>query len=336
MNKRGAVIVIIVIILILAVIVTLFFIYNKKSEDTNTAEDEQPVDPIISDVNQSLNQTLDQPQNQSENETTEVENETIYDDFSSVAEIHWNHMPLTYKIENKEECAGKPLDNMEETLEIITTSTNNLVSFLEVSTGEVDIEINCIDGAALLAELNDSITCETTTFDYDKIYIDPLRENLIDDLDFLISVTKVYQNTTENESETDYEICFLDSGNSNAAPYLTSLKESLPEYENNLILNQKINIYKSGSGWSSCATFPARETHEILHTLGFSHSEEPTFDPYYGWPPKDLKLLQDVMFPTLSCKYQKKLDSKYATCLKKIYSNNELEVDGCRDIGFIA
>lgn len=75
-----------------------------------------------------------------------------------IVELHWNHMPLKYSFENKEQCYPIRLDNTYEAIKIIEEKTNNKVSFEENNLNP-DIIFNCsksskidIDGSSTLGE----------------------------------------------------------------------------------------------------------------------------------------------------------------------------------------
>ena len=86
---------------------------------------------------------------------------------------------------------------------------------------------------------------------------------------------------------------------------------------NNAITKASIRFYGMGS---ICLTgYPATEVHEILHVLGFDHN--------YG--------LNDIMQPyaaetSSDCKTNK-IDEKYISCLKYIYSDGTIKGD-CTNI----
>jgi hypothetical protein len=312
MNKVGdAVLIIVIVGILLAAMVAIFFIVKNDKSDDDTEEPGPVVEPepVPEEV------PVEMPINDSGNLTDVPEQEPVIqavDSFPNAEGPHWPHMPLTYKIENKIICGDKPIEKLEEVFENIKTSTG-VIEFVE-GDENVDIEIKCIDGAPLLN--GSEVTCDEQDFDYEKVYLDPVREGFIEDGDYLVNVSEIELNVTVNSSVLSrFVICYVDSSNSG----IGFLKESEPLISNNLILRHKINLYKTADGFNSCATFPARETHEILHGFGIAHSDEPLFDPNYGWPAKDINLLQDIMFPSISCKYQKKLDSKYTSCLKNIY-----------------
>jgi hypothetical protein len=247
------------------------------------------------------------------------ENASIVDDFPNAEEIHWSHMPLTYKIVNEDSCAGVSLSKMEEALSKIEESTEEAVAFDKVSHGEVDLVLNCISGREIFESFeNDSVTCEEFSFDYVKNYFDPVREGFIEREDYLVNFSKTGSNVSADE--TVYEVCYIDFGKAASADNFGGLKEGEPVMADGVIVSHEINIFVSGEGWNPCSHFPAREMHELLHGFGFKHAAEPTFDPTYGWPPQDLNMLGDVMFADRFCNYQRTLDEKYPSCLKRIYS----------------
>lgn len=81
------------------------------------------------DIEKNLDEVLEIPKN-------------IQDDFLNVNEIHWGHMPLTYKIENENECNLKLKNRIEEAFETIQLETDGVVAF-EKTDENPDIEVFC-------------------------------------------------------------------------------------------------------------------------------------------------------------------------------------------------
>jgi hypothetical protein len=84
----------------------------------------------------------------------------------------------------------------------------------------------------------------------------------------------------------------------------------------------------------TCYPFPTREIHELLHAFGFAHNIEDNElrNTYWGYPyeiPSDLG--SDALFPTIDCHLQTRINEKYISCLKKIYSNEE---GNCSEVKF--
>jgi len=318
-NKRGL---IVLIAIILAAIVVLILVYTIAFKESD--EDQSSVLPVTD--NETANATTPE---------TPPEANLSGDSFPNSAEAHWTHMPLTYKIEDEEKC-GTTVASLKEAFTIIQDSTDNIVRFEEDS-GSPDIKFKCIDGEQEVKEQNDTVTCKDEIYDYDKIRIDPLREDLIVEGDFLLNATEVFRNLstvfdnatneTTTELEVVYSICYIPS-----ASVPDSLKELEPTKQENFILFSTINIYKPGKFSTSCSNFPAREVHTILHSFGFAHADVPGYDDYYGWA--DPNALRDIMFPDILCKFQTKIEDKYSSCLKNIYSNGA--EGSCDGVNFAA
>jgi hypothetical protein len=309
---KGAVIGFILVLVILAgiVVIVLAGFYGQEGED------------FVEDEIMAEEAADESVVNESEENVT-----VVGDDFPEAEEIHWGHMPLIYKINDAEDCEGNPLGKMKDALDRLESATDDVITFEESDADDVDIEINCISGLEIFEGFaNNSVTCEEITFDYIKIYIDPIREGMIDEEDYLVNVSKRDSNVSADE--TVFEVCYIDSGNSASADNYGGLKESDPVIVDGVVMSHKIHIFVAGEGWNTCANFPAREMHELLHGFGFKHSAEPQFDPVYGWPPQDLDMLGDVMFRDRYCVYQRVLDEKYPSCLKRIYTGEEEESCG--------
>ncbi len=100
-----------------------------------------------------------------------------------------------------------------------------------------------------------------------------------------------------------------------------TLADSLPKFDpekENLIISAEINIYGQGQ---VCKTgYPDLEVHEILHAFGFD--DIPIMD----------RIMSRYSYSTSDCEIEK-IDDDYISCLKKIYSNGEIDGD-CSKISF--
>jgi len=321
-NKRGGAAAFVIIFVLLALGFIIFIAYRELSNDDDTGSDE--------------NLTIEIEGNQSENDSivsgsdNGVISETfLEDDFSNISEIHWGHMPLTYNIENRSDCEGLPIRKVEEAFEKIEDLTDAHVSFIENKSSEADILINCIDGAALLEEAGSALVCKNFTFDYYKPNIHPEKEGLIEKSDYFVSEETVKRNNTE----TVYLVCYIDSSSTSSNFNWGALAEAEYFSEEGVIKSASLNIYKPGSIWTSCSGLPTAKIHQILHTFGFGHSYEPGYESGFGWIESELYYLEDVMFPYSYCIYQRAIDEKYTSCLKRIYSNGEL-AGNCSGVSF--
>jgi hypothetical protein len=303
MKKRGFIGIIFAFVLIVGIIVLFFTFYFSGEKKVSVVKEEKE---------QIVEVTAEEEIEENESVVNETkENASVF------GEARWDHMPLTYKINDGSGCSGTPLDKLEEAFFNIESKTDGLVKFEESKDEEADIEISCVSGIDLLKELNDSVSCEEEVFDFEKLQINPKVEGLIDEEDYLINATLIGTNVTENFTETTYNICYIKGSSSGASNNFNTLKEAVPEIEDNVILSHSLNIYVSGEGYNPCAEYPAREVHELLHGLGIDHTDEPSFHYKFGWI--EIEPLKDVMFPYQYCLYQTSLSEKYSSCLKSIY-----------------
>ncbi|MFH1290222.1 MAG: hypothetical protein ABIH92_02320 [Nanoarchaeota archaeon] len=301
-----------VIIFIAITVGFYFFVMNGNGNGQDNGDavpDTPPVEPPPSDDGSDDGGDDNVPPE--ENETESVDN------FSMAEEIHWMHMPLTYLIVNRSLCEGLPLQKMEEAFEIINEDTDDVVSFVETfeETDERDITILCVDPEYLIDRIENESVCEDFEFDHYKSYFDPLRDEVVDESDYVVE----YRLESKNVTVTVYEVCYVE-GDGAAGPDLKMLREEMPNIEENAIVNATLKLYMPGRGINSCADFPTREAHQILHALGFAHGDEPPFDDYYGWSQVDMTpYFQNIMFRDISCVNQRDIDSDYFSCLKRIY-----------------
>lgn len=67
----------------------------------------------------------------------------LEDAYSNITELHWGHMPLTYSIEDEDEC-GNETNTIIISFKIIQNSTENVISFNKTSDFQnADIKIDC-------------------------------------------------------------------------------------------------------------------------------------------------------------------------------------------------
>jgi hypothetical protein len=294
-----------------------FFVVHNDS--TEAAEN--------STVLSSLNDTLSA--NQPTNDTVEENENVSGDDFLDVQELHWEHMPLTYKIQDRAGCVGSPIEKLQEAFALIEESTDDLVVFDEVSVSEPDIEIFCYDREALFEEAGDGYRCETIGLEPSRESISPLKDGVIEEEDYLVSDRLL--NSTEND--TFFEVCYIDASEVGDGFDMSALREAEPEITDGKITGARMNIYNQGAP-NVCLKIPSWEIHQTFHVLGIAHSPEPRFDIDYGWYAKDVDLFKDVMSPTLMCMYQREVDEKYFSCLKYVYLNSGQE-GSCESVSFI-
>ena len=72
--------------------------------------------------------------------------------FEDIEELHWNHMPLTYRfVNNESNCSGAPIIEMKKAFDIIVKASSYKVNFTEVGENQTaDINITCVDRLELL------------------------------------------------------------------------------------------------------------------------------------------------------------------------------------------
>jgi len=260
-----------------------------------------------------------------------VELNVISDSFASSTYLHYIHMPINYQIINKEDCKGVVLNNILRSIDLITNATGRLVYFNETDEN-IDLSVSCIDRDKIFSSINSTgkNACINITLNYSTTVFSPFEAGILN------STTQYFskaQTLFRNESQTRYEICYINISEfpPNIRNFLV-LGEGGPDYvQENKIFNASVNLYSHENGWVSCAYFPSKEMHELLHTFGFAHSYEPYFDPFYGYT--DWSYTGDIMFPHLYCEFQTSLNEKYSSCLKKIYSNGNVWGD-CSNVNF--
>ncbi|MFH1290378.1 MAG: hypothetical protein ABIH92_03145 [Nanoarchaeota archaeon] len=276
--------------------------------------------------------------NASENTSTiddSSETRETIDNFPNIEELHWPHMPLRYEIVNKHICKEYELNEIKKAFSILQNSTEELVSFVE-AIEDIDLEIVCID-----LTRQEEMVCKNVTFNYSKTSINWYDEGILDrSTQTLINARTI--RITDNE--TVYEVCYIDE--SYGRVHGAVLGEGGPnDILGDIILNASVNLYHNLNN-ARCAYFPTREIHEILHSFGFDHSVDISVlnslaDETYWASPQRYKeiireldrLTSDIMSPSINCALQKKLDEKYISCLKYIYSNG---IEGnCTGVNFM-
>jgi hypothetical protein len=250
-------------------------------------------------------------------------------DFEDIEELHWNHMPLTYKIiNNGSECEGVSIVKLKEAFEVIAVASNHKVNFTEAGENQsADINISCVDRAELLDELEGNETCKDVVLDYRSVQFSGY-EVLTDD-DYVVSLNII----SRNDSSNTYTLCYVNKNSVSVSFDWNLLGEARIEKDGEIIKSARKTIYTVDSEYPYCTDFPAKEVHDIMHLLGFAHIETPVFDDYYGWFFKDFRYFKDVMFPYPYCAYITELNDNYANCLEYIYSNGQ-SGSGCAAVNF--
>ena len=250
------------------------------------------------------------------------------DSFSDISELHWDHMPISYKFINKEECDKIRYRNILESFKILNDITNGTIEFVETSE-EPDLKISCIDRDKVLKELGQKKICKNISFNYSKDSIFYSEESNLSENEIFISGKRL----SVSENETIYEICYADITRINFTFNKKRMAEGGPsEIEGKVIKRALANFFKEEETGITCS-FPSIELHEILHSFNFGHSYEPLWDPYYGYG-DGWFYLKDIMFPQSYCELQKEVQEKYVSCLKYIYSNGKFK-GNCSGINFL-
>jgi len=257
------------------------------------------------------------------------------DEFSKIKEHHWEHMPITYKIMNIQDCKGDELSEARKAFTLIQNKTGDLVRFEETNS-EPDIELSCVKGG-IPREMEGNIECQNFSFKDEKTQISVYKEGILSPFTQKLISTELVSRTYE---KTVYQICY-EWGNYN--PMMVLAEERRPSISNNLIKKGYVNLYLYGEG-VRCAHYPAREVHEILHALGIAHPvsdlrADSIFEGLQKGLQMDLsreqaiEITKDSMFPYFNCGLQTKINEKYITCLKYIYSNGQ--EGNCSNVNFL-
>jgi hypothetical protein len=260
----------------------------------------------------------------------------VRDQFENIKQLHWNHMPLKYKIINLQDCGGDEVKEARKAFELVQNQTDNLVRFEETE-GESDIKLECVKGG-IPKEMEGKRECENFTFDHYKTQLSVYTEGLLSRFSQKLVSTKLIN---RSEKITVYQICW-EWGNFN--PMMVLAEEQMPEISDDEINEGYINLYLYGEG-VRCAHFPAREVHEILHNLGIAHPVSNRLaDKIFEALQKGLyldisreeatEITKDAMFTYFNCALQTKIQEKYISCLKYIYSNGKIEGD-CSKVKFL-
>jgi hypothetical protein len=256
----------------------------------------------------------------------------LADSFSNIKELHWTKMPITYEMFDEGNCNQIQVNHFREGLEIITNLTERLVIFAEV-TGNSDLKVTCINPEQIQADLQkwreENKICKNATIIDNPKTIKWYEGHLDENIERFFSARVL----DEEGSIKIWELCYT-SESKDSGFYHDSkvLGEGGPsEILGNKIIKGEIKLYQEGDGSTRC-TYPTKEIHELLHSFGFGHVEEPYFDPYWGYV--DWGPAKDILFPHLYCNYQNELNEKYVSCLKYIYSNGEFGFCG-GDVNFM-
>ncbi len=249
----------------------------------------------------------------------------VQDDFFNVNKLHWTNIPLKYKLNNLG-CSDVQINHFLKGLNEIKNLTGGLVDFIEIFAEDYDLKVNCVSRDFLIEKLT---ICEEVI-----VYGNPQTINWYNDGHINRSERRFISATRINQTENmrTYNLCSVNLKDVGFNLDYEVLGEGGPlEIEGNRILKGEVNLYQGFDAYATCV-YPSKEIHELLHSFGFDHVEEPYWDPYYGYV--DWEPTKDIMFPRLYCQYQKEINKKYVSCLKHIYSNGEVGFCG-GDVNFI-
>ncbi len=165
-----------------------------------------------------------------------IDEESIGDDFYHIEDVHWTHMPVTYYITNERECGKYETYAIKWATDLITNSTDGIVKFEKINSS-ADINFKCS-------------------------FLEDCYKEVVD-------IEEYFTTTTET-------ICEYDSGYA-----------EITNYEGNKILNAEIELVgldgfaetsvgNKVSGFKiGDSGYPTTELHEILHTFGYGHIDNP-------------------------------------------------------------
>ena len=305
------------VILFLVVSAAFYFFIVRDSGDS------EEVNLPDGSRNLSTTRAVNQTTGNATNGNNTTQNETAASmSFENIEELHWDHMPLAYRIvNNASRCEGAPIAEMKKAFEIVSKASSYKVNFTEsVGNETADVNVSCVNRLELLKELKEKEVCKNVVLDYRSVQFSGYE--VLADGDYVTSINIV----SRNDSTNTYKVCYVRK--SGVSFDWDPLDEASIKVKGGIISSARKTIYTLDSKYPSCIGFPAKEVHDVMHILGFAHTETPVFDDYYGWFFKDLRYFKDVMFPYSYCAYITELNDNYAECLKYIYSNGEIGI-GC-------
>jgi hypothetical protein len=258
------------------------------------------------------------------------------DDFSDVPYMHFKKMPITWRIENYDECWKTEVDKIRNAFEVIENSTEKIVRFEEVFDSP-DINVLCYTNMTwklkpYMDELDTKKSCENITFNEKKEHIININEINIGQDEFIVSSDIILL----SNSKTIWEICKVNKEDVSFdisiiyEDYLDILGEGGPkEVAGYIILKGEAKFIGDKDVITTCSSgFPLVEVHELLHVFGFDHIidekelNDKYYDSWYGYNIPE-NYLKDVLLPYKKCSTQVEINDYYVSCLKYIYSNGK-------------
>ena len=120
------------------IVIFLFLIWLFWPTEDPLTNDHKNDNPLATVLNEDNNISYNNTPSFDENYT---EKRVITDNYSSITEMHWNHMPLKYKFSEENSCGATRKSRIVKTFNELNKSTNQLVSFIESE--DYDIFITC-------------------------------------------------------------------------------------------------------------------------------------------------------------------------------------------------
>ena len=211
-----------------------------------------------------------------------IVNSTDFVDFVFDEKLRWSKMPVTYSIVNKDKCGSYEIRKIKRGFDRIQEATDDAVYFEEADNGDIEIKCSFIE-------------------DCYELKVDVRKEE---------GITYKYESICE---------------------YAKGIAQ-ITEVRGNKILKANIEMVglsgfaetegvgASGFYIGSCG-HPTTEIHEILHTFGFGHKDDPESIMYFQEDSVALTLQK----PGDCIGSDKKIDKDIISELKEIYGSNNID-----------
>ena len=151
------------VILFLVVSAAFYFFIVRDSGDS------EEVNLPDGSRNLSTTRAVNQTTGNATNGNNTTQNETAASmSFENIVELHWDHMPLAYRIvNNASRCEGAPIAEMKKAFEIVSKASSYKVNFTEsVGNETADVNVSCVNRLELLKELKEKEVCKNVVLDY--------------------------------------------------------------------------------------------------------------------------------------------------------------------------
>jgi len=252
------------------------------------------------------------------------DNTIIQNDTLDIAPYpRWDHMPITYFIQNASDCEEYELTSVYEAIDNIQEETDFAVTFMKNKTNP-DILFLCINLEEFIADVT---KCKEVKYPYREQNINVFEDGHLDIDTQKITSLKV---KSKDGSNNIFELCYLNFSDlpfeDRYIPDKYAIAEvNVDKFGENVIKNSSIYLYYQGQ---SCV-YPSTEVHEILHVFGFAHN---IYNANSDWDSKEV--ISDIMYPYLECGLQNKINPEYSLCLKDIYLYNKESSSYCDQLSF--